>query len=218
MARLLSPTAAMPNAHKRRGSDTTDKTQPPAPSDRRSMGGGQRRMYLTQNEVDQLIRAAGGVGRHRERDKLMILLSYRHGLRVSETCDLRWTDVDFPAGLIYIRREKGGICSHHTIERDEIRALHRMQKLYNPSPFIFNGEQGHGLDRDRVWAIVKRAGERAGFPFPCHPHMLRHSCGYYLASKEVHPIEIKNYLGHWDLRTTMHYCGLASTRFGSFWK
>jgi len=53
------------------------------------------REYLTPNEMDQLIDAAKKQGRHGHRDATMILLAYRHGLRVSELisgCDKHWNE------------------------------------------------------------------------------------------------------------------------------
>jgi len=47
------------------------------------------------------------MGRYGQRDGLMVLMAYRHGLRVSELCDLRWSDVDFKSGTLYVRRLKG---------------------------------------------------------------------------------------------------------------
>ena len=52
------------------------------------------REYLTPPEVEDLIAAAGKLGRHRHRDKSLILIGYRHGLRVSELIALRWDMVD----------------------------------------------------------------------------------------------------------------------------
>ena len=56
-----------------------------------------RRKYLSPDEARRLIDAAATVGRNGERDKLMLALMYRHGLRVSEVIDLRWTDFDLDA-------------------------------------------------------------------------------------------------------------------------
>lgn len=62
------------------------------------------REYLTQDEVEALMKAAGNTGRHRHRDQMLILMLFRHGLRVSEAVDLRWDQVDFKAGSIHINR------------------------------------------------------------------------------------------------------------------
>jgi integrase len=58
-----------------------------------------RRKYLSPDEARRVIDAAGRVGRQRERDQLLLTMMYRHGLRVGEAVDLRWTD------LISTRRE-----------------------------------------------------------------------------------------------------------------
>ena len=57
------------------------------------------REFLTPAEVESLMTAAEGQGRHGHRDGTMILIAYRHGLRVSELCSLRWDQVDFGQGV-----------------------------------------------------------------------------------------------------------------------
>lgn len=73
------------------------------------------REHLTPAEIDSLIHAAKQVGRHGFRDAIMILIAYRHGLRVSELVSLRWSNVDLKQGLLYVVRLKNGIASHHPL-------------------------------------------------------------------------------------------------------
>ena len=61
------------------------------------------REHLTPAEIDRLITAAQRLGRHGHRDATMILLAYRHGLRVSELVGLRREQVDLRQGLLYQR-------------------------------------------------------------------------------------------------------------------
>jgi integrase len=56
----------------------------------------------------------------------MILLTYRHGLRATEVCDLRWDQIDFPGAVLHVRRVKNGTPSTHPIQGDELRALRRL--------------------------------------------------------------------------------------------
>src|SRR5215217_5254907 len=65
------------------------------------------REYLTPKEVERLITAARQ-NRYGHRDATMIRVAYRHGLRVSELCALRWDQVDFEHGLLHVRRIKNG--------------------------------------------------------------------------------------------------------------
>ena len=60
------------------------------------------REHLTPGEIDKVVAAADNLGRHGHRDKSIILVMYRHGLRVSELINLRWEQVDFDAGLILL--------------------------------------------------------------------------------------------------------------------
>src|SRR6478736_4876535 len=62
------------------------------------------REYLTPDEVERLLAAAGRRGRHGARDHTLLLLMFRHGLRVSEAISLRWDQVDLKAGLLHVQR------------------------------------------------------------------------------------------------------------------
>jgi type 1 fimbriae regulatory protein FimB/type 1 fimbriae regulatory protein FimE len=79
------------------------------------------REYLTPREVEKLMAAARKIGRHGHRDRTLILVMYRHGLRVSELVRLRWDQVDLDAGLIHVNRMKNGIPSSHPLGGLEIR-------------------------------------------------------------------------------------------------
>src|SRR5882757_7988945 len=72
------------------------------------------REHLTSSEVEKLIKAAGK-NRWGHRDATMVLIAYRHGLRVSELVDLRWDQIDFPAAVLHVRRMKQGTPATHPI-------------------------------------------------------------------------------------------------------
>jgi type 1 fimbriae regulatory protein FimB/type 1 fimbriae regulatory protein FimE len=60
------------------------------------------REYLKEAEVDRLIEGARKRGRNGARDAAAILLSYRHGLRAAELCQLRWSQVDLRQGRLHV--------------------------------------------------------------------------------------------------------------------
>ena len=66
------------------------------------------REHLTPDEVERLIASAKSLGRHGRRDATLILLAYRHGLRVSELVALRWDMLDLKQGLLHVNRLKNG--------------------------------------------------------------------------------------------------------------
>ncbi len=80
------------------------------------------REYLTPDEVNDLMRAAKRVGRHGHRDATLILLSFRHGLRLSELVSLRWDQVELKAGRLHVTRSKNGSPSVHPLRGPEIRS------------------------------------------------------------------------------------------------
>jgi integrase len=99
----------------------------------------------------------------------MILVAYRHGLRVSELVDLRWDQIDFNAGTMAVRRAKKGTPATHPIRGDELRALRRLQREQDPvSPFVFTSERGSPFTTAGFARLVERAGEAAklGFKAP----------------------------------------------------
>lgn len=177
---------------------------------------GRSRAHLTPAEVESLIEAAGRVGRHRLRDRTLILLAYRHGLRVSELVALRWEQIDFRAGRLHVNRKKRGSAATHPVEGDELRALRALQRAYPDSPFIVAGERGP-LSRSAVSKIVERAGAEARIPFPVTPHQLRHACGFYLANRGIPTRTIQAYLGHKNIAHTARYTALADTAFRGMW-
>ncbi len=175
------------------------------------------REHLLPDEVIALMKAAGQIGRHRLRDRTLILVAYRHGLRVSELVDLRWDQFDLKRGQVHINRLKNGSAATHPIEGDELRLLRRLQRDYPDTPFVFTTERGGPLTRSTVSKLISRAGQNAGIGFPVHPHMLRHGTGFYLANKGVPTRTIQAYLGHRSIQHTVRYTELSPSAFKRLW-
>ena len=167
------------------------------------------REHLTEAEVERLLAAAKG-NRHGQRDATMILVAYRHGLRVAELVDLRWDQVDFRTANLHVRRVKQGTPSTHPILGDELRALRRLKREQEPkSPFIFTSERGAPFAAAGFARMVERAGVQAKLGFKVHPHTLRHACGYALANKGHDTLALQAYLGHRNIQNTTRYTALA---------
>jgi integrase len=94
---------------------------------------GRPRAYLTPTEVEALMKAARQTGRHGHRDRTLILMAYRHGLRVSELIALRWDQIDLTQGLLAVTRRKHGVNSTHPLGGAELRALRRLERDYGPA-------------------------------------------------------------------------------------
>lgn len=160
--------------------------------------------------------AARKTGRHGHRDSTLILVGFRHGLRVSELVSLRWDQVDLGQGTLHVNRAKNGSPSTHPLRGTEIRALRRLKRDY-AGVYVFTTERKGPLTTSTVRKLIARTGEKAGFDFPIHPHMLRHSTGYYLANKGMDTRAIQAYLGHKQIQHTVRYTELSANRFKDFW-
>ncbi|MEP1062801.1 MULTISPECIES: tyrosine-type recombinase/integrase [Cyanophyceae] len=119
-----------------------------------------------------MMAAAALIGRHGIRDVTLILVAYRHGLRVSALVSLRWEQVDLQQGLLHVTQLEHGIASVHLLRRPELHALHRLQRDYPETAYVFVSERKAPLTTDAIRKIVARAGHQAGLEFPIHPHML----------------------------------------------
>jgi integrase len=174
------------------------------------------REHLTEKEIERLIEAAKG-NRYGQRDSTMILIAFRHGLRVSELCDLQWAQVEFETATLHVRRAKGGVTTTHPLMGDELRAL-RALKREAKSPFVSVSERGAPFTTAGFASLVERAGLEAKIGFKVHPHMLRHATGYALANKGTDTRTLQAYLGHRSIQSTVRYAELAPGRFKNLWR
>jgi len=175
------------------------------------------REHLTETEMTKLLDALKH-NRHGHRDWLIGLLIYRHGLRVSEACDLRWDDLDLAKRTIAVRRLKGSVDSAHYLERDELAGLKRLQREQEPkSAYVFLNERGQPFNRMGIARLIERAGEVAKLP-RVHVHMLRHSTGYALAGKGMDTRRLQHYLGHASITNTVRYTAMSPEPFKDLWR
>ena len=175
------------------------------------------REYLTPAEVNELIKVARVRGRNGHRDATAILLAFRHGLRASELCALRWDQFDLQQGFLHVYRLKNGVDSVHPVRGTELRALRRLKREAEVSPYLFVTERGGPMSTAGFRKTLSRIGEASSLSFPVHPHMLRHACGFKLANDGHDTRAIQHYLGHRNIQHTVRYTELTSERFMKFW-
>jgi len=174
----------------------------------------QDRRYLRPDEAHRLIEAAGKRGRYPFRDKVLLRLVYRHGLRVSEATNMRWSQVDLDAGVLHVARVKGSKDSTHSLDRDELKDLRKLRQQVT-GLYVFETERGGPLSSDALQYIVREAGTLAKLDVDAHPHMLRHAAGYILANEGTDTRLIQDFLGHRDIRHTAHYTAISPKRLAA---
>ena len=179
-----------------------------------------KREYLTPEEISQLLSASKSASRNPKRDYCILLLMFRHGLRVSELCGLKLSNVDLASKVFHVRRLKGcdhGVHEFYDGETAAIRAWLVERGKMNPSAAVeelFISERRRPLSRVTIWVMIRQVAAAAGLEhLELHPHMLRHSCGYALVNKGTDIRVIQRYLGHRSISSTVRYTNLDSRRF-----
>ena len=159
------------------------------------------REYLTLDEVTRLIEVSKVRGRYCVRDHALLLMMFRHGLRVTEAATMRWDAVMLSERRVVIDRLKGGAQGNHPLQDDEVVALVALREAYPNSPYLFPNERGDHLTRAAVAQIVRRCGELAELPLAVHAQMLRSSCASHLRNQGL------------DTRLSQEWLGLCSAEY-----
>ncbi len=179
------------------------------------------RKHLTSAEVGKLITATKGT-RHEARDRCLVLLMFRHGLRVSEACGLELSQVDVESKVLHVHRLKDGLSTTHPLRGDELRAIRAWlairARMQPDTDAFFISERRKALSRKTAWAMIRGYGRLAGLSVEAHPHMLRHACGYALADQGADTRLIQDYLGHRNIQHTVRYTATNPARFERLWR
>ena len=179
------------------------------------------RKHLTALEVDKLLAATKG-SRNEARDRCLLLLMFRHGLRVSEACGLRLSQVDIESRVVHVGRLKKGLSTTQPLRAEEIKLIKAWlairEKMKPATDVFFVSERRGPLSRKTAWLAIRKYGELAGLPLPAHPHMLRHACGYALADQGADTRLIQDYLGHRNIQHTVRYTAANPARFEKLWR
>ncbi|MHB1705204.1 MAG: tyrosine-type recombinase/integrase [Acidithiobacillus sp.] len=193
------------------------------------------RKHLTLLEVDRLLAATKDNPRTGVRDRCLILLMFRHGLRVTEACAMRLDQVDLESKILQVQRLKGGLSTTQPLRTEEIRLLkgwmaerERWLRQWRKKEggtgaaldrhALFLSTRGTALSRKTFWALLRGYGELAGLALPPHPHMLRHACGFALADQGADTRLIQDYLGHRNIQHTVRYTATNPVRFEKLWR
>ena len=169
--------------------------------------------FLTRDEVKRFFAVVSD-----RRDKALLLLMYKRGLRASEPGILLMRDYDRKAGKLYVRRLKGSVSGLHLLQRDELRALNawlkeREEKGIN-SDFIFPGrEPSAGIGRKMVYVLVDRYGKKAKLPEEKrHPHAFKHSVATHLLELGADVRAVQDALGHAEIDSTLIYAAITNAQ------
>ena len=174
---------------------------------------------FTEDEVRALIAACStrGVTGHRNRALLAVL--WRTGVRISEALELRPHDVDFKNGTVRVRLGKG--LKPRTTVLSDLDALPLVERWLEERGKLRTVGQGaplfctlKGTPTDPSYArhLLPRLAKRAGLERRVHPHGMRHTHAADLALAGVPVLAIQQQLGHHSLTTTASYLRKVGVR------
>lgn len=135
------------------------------------------------------------------RDYLLLLLSYRHGLRSEEVTLLRYSFID--GDTIFIPRVKGGKSLNHPLALDEKRLILKHQRNNNQD------------DNDLIFPITTRHVRRICNSYGINHHRLRYTCAKDLTLKGINVLTIRDYLGHVKTDNTLDYMPVVTRKLTS---
>ncbi len=156
---------------------------------------------LTKEEVKLLIKNA-----ENKKERLIIKFLYSSGLRVSELCNLKVSDLELDQGIGWVRHGKGAKDRIIILSEKLIKDLRR----YEPkSEFLFPGKNGRMSERN-IQLIINKTAKKAGIRKKVTPHTLRHSFATHLLEQGVDIRKIQKLLGHANLQTTQIYTHIST--------
>lgn len=155
------------------------------------------------------------------RNRAMLQLMHRAGLRVSECCGIHVRDVDWRTGDLRLRSEvaKGGREAVLPLDGPTMSWLERWKserrRYAKGAPFMFTTLRGGRVDRHYAWEMVSRYGRKAGIAWPISPHVLRHTFATELLREGFDLRQVQTLLRHVDVRTTVIYTHIVDVELAA---
>jgi len=174
--------------------------------------------YLNKKQIDDLMAAPDPAKPQGLRDRAMLEFLYATGLRVSELCKARVSDLDANMGFVRVvgkgnkhRLVPVGKAALQAIEHYLTSGRPRLLKN-RPSPYLFVTNRGGGMTRQAFWKLLAGYGKKAGMFRDLTPHVLRHTFATHLLEGGADLRSVQTMLGHADISTTQIYTHVMRSR------
>ncbi|MBT1248541.1 MULTISPECIES: site-specific tyrosine recombinase/integron integrase [unclassified Thermosipho (in: thermotogales)] len=162
--------------------------------------------FLTEDEVQKLISSFSEENKLRQ--KIAISLLYFAGLRISELCNLRVSDISFIPPFLRVEMGKGRKDRLVPLPDKVVPLLQKYIDTFNPKIYVFENGKKH-VHPSTVFRWIKEGVKKAQIKKDVHPHTLRHSYATHLIRKGVNIKVVQELLGHTNLNTTSIYLHVA---------
>lgn len=180
--------------------------------------------FLSIDEVERLLRAPDLSTVNGIRDRAMIEMMYSTGIRVSELCGIRLSDLRMEPGCLRCVG-KGDKERLVPVGRQAIESVQKYVHESRPhllgetsSPYLFLNQRAHPMNRIAFWKILGVYGRKAGLRKALKPHMLRHSFATHLLDRGADLRSVQMMLGHSDISTTQIYTHVVEERLKQVYK
>jgi len=174
--------------------------------------------FLNKKQIDDLIAAPDQTKPQGLRDRAMLEFLYATGLRVSELCLARVSDLDQNMGFVRVVG-KGNKHRLVPVGKSALQAVEhyltsgRPRLLKNPpSPYLFVTNRGGAMTRQAFWKLLAGYGKKAGMFRDLTPHVLRHTFATHLLEGGADLRSVQTMLGHADISTTQIYTHVRRSR------
>lgn len=165
-------------------------------------------VVLTKSEIKQVFASVSNA-----KHKLLLLMTYAAGLRVSEVIELQWKDIDFEQHKIHIKQAKGKKDRMVTLAFSLVSSLQQYRSVHSGAHYVFEGQvKGQPYSPNTARAILKKALAKASLEKKASMHSLRHSFATHLLESGTDIRFIQEILGHSSIKTTTIYTHVASKR------
>ena len=167
-------------------------------------------IVLSKSETQRLFHAVENL-KHRT----ILYTIYGCGLRISELINLKMSDIDREYMCLWIRKGKGNKDRQIPVSLKLLELLERYYKVYKPTVYLINGQNGLQYSSGSIQKIIKVASQRASIQKHVTPHTLRHSFATHLLENGTDLRCIQSILGHNDIKTTQIYTHVTSAHLNN---
>lgn len=161
--------------------------------------------FVSVDEALSVLKSFDGDVKIPLKEKVLFLLLYGGGLRVSEACNLKWSEVQTSQKVLRVKG-KGSKERVVALPSLTVEVLLKWKKESSFDEYVF-GEKP--LNSRTAYEMVRQSGIRAGLLKPLHPHALRHSFATHLLSSGANLRTLQELLGHESLQATEKYTHLG---------
>ena len=152
-----------------------------------------------------------------EKYKMIFMLIYGSGLRIGEAANLRIKDIDSKKMRIFVRNGKGQKQRYTILPKvslDMLREYYKKERPNHPEGYLFLNREGNPLKVERLRVFFRRYRRKAELDDKFVVHSLRHSFATNLIERGATLIQVKELLGHRNIRSTMEYVHVANIDLG----